>query len=100
DSQHLAQHDPLTELPNRTLFTERLATAMADVSDDHQVPAMGIDLDGFKAVNDTFGHHAGDQVLLEAGRRLTAGVGADGIVARLGGDEFAVLPPQVAGLDA
>jgi diguanylate cyclase (GGDEF)-like protein len=98
-SRHLALHDPLTGLPNRTLFGQRLQTALAAVPADgsHQVALMVIDLNGFKAVNDTLGHHAGDLVLLESGRRLAAGVGADGVVARLGGDEFAVLLPRVAG---
>ena len=101
-SRHLALHDPLTGLPNRTLFGQRLQTALAGVTaaGGHQVALMVIDLNGFKAVNDTLGHHAGDVVLLESGRRLTAGVGADGLVARLGGDEFAVLLPRVAGIAA
>ncbi|MEU8228436.1 EAL domain-containing protein [Actinoplanes sp. NPDC048967] len=98
-SRHLALHDPLTGLPNRTLFGQRLQTALDGVTagTGHQVALMVIDLNGFKAVNDTLGHHAGDLVLLESGRRLAAGVGADGVVARLGGDEFAVLLPRVAG---
>ena len=98
-SRHLALHDPLTGLPNRTLFGQRLQTALAGVpaAGGHQVALMVLDLNGFKAVNDTLGHHAGDLVLLESGRRLAAGVGADGLVARLGGDEFAVLLPHVTG---
>ena len=101
-SRHMALHDPLTGLPNRTLFGQRLQAALAGVTaaGGHQVALMVIDLNGFKAVNDTLGHHAGDVVLLESGRRLTAGVGADGLVARLGGDEFAVLLPRVAGIAA
>ena len=98
ESRHLALHDPLTGLPNRALFTERLAAALTTAAaDGHQVAVMVIDLDGFKAVNDTMGHHAGDLVLQEAGRRLACGVGGDGLVARLGGDEFAVLLPRVTG---
>ncbi|AGZ42353.1 putative bifunctional diguanylate cyclase/phosphodiesterase [Actinoplanes friuliensis] len=99
ESRHLALHDPLTGLANRTLFTQRLAAALENV-DDGQVALMVVDLNGFKAVNDTMGHHAGDRVLIESGRRLTAGVGADGVVARLGGDEFAVLLPRVSGIPA
>ncbi|MEU8613576.1 GGDEF domain-containing protein, partial [Actinoplanes sp. NPDC048791] len=80
-SRHLALHDPLTGLPNRTLFGQRLQTALDGVAagTGHQVALMVIDLNGFKAVNDTLGHHAGDLVLLESGRRLAAGVGADGV---------------------
>ena len=101
-SRHLALHDPLTGLPNRTLFNQRLLSALGSLAEagGNQVALMVIDLNGFKAVNDTLGHHAGDLVLLESGRRLTAGVGPAGVVARLGGDEFAVLLPEVAGLAA
>jgi diguanylate cyclase (GGDEF)-like protein len=101
-SRHLALHDPLTGLPNRTLFGQRLHSAITglDATGGHQVALMVIDLNGFKAVNDTLGHHAGDLVLLESGRRLAASVGADGVVARLGGDEFAVLLPRVPSVPA
>ncbi|MFI7540338.1 putative bifunctional diguanylate cyclase/phosphodiesterase [Actinoplanes sp. NPDC049599] len=101
-SRHLALHDPLTGLPNRTLFGQRLLSALGGLpaTGEHQVALMVIDLNGFKAVNDTLGHHAGDLVLLESGRRLADGVGAGGVVARLGGDEFAVLLPHVAGVTA
>jgi diguanylate cyclase (GGDEF)-like protein len=100
-SRHLALHDPLTGLPNRTLFGQRLQAALAGVTTDgHQMALMVIDLNGFKAVNDTLGHHAGDLVLLESGRRLAGDVGTDGVVARLGGDEFAVLLPRVDGVAA
>jgi diguanylate cyclase (GGDEF)-like protein len=96
DSRHQALHDPLTGLPNRALFQRDLQKALT--RDDGQVALMVIDLDGFKAVNDTIGHHAGDQVLIEAGRRLSAHVHDPAVVARLGGDEFAVLLPRVTGL--
>ncbi|GGQ59812.1 putative bifunctional diguanylate cyclase/phosphodiesterase [Couchioplanes azureus] len=98
ESTHRALHDPLTGLPNRTLFGRRLDEALgeADRTGEHQVALMVVDLDGFKAVNDTLGHHAGDQVLLEAGRRLSEAAGDAAVVARLGGDEFAVLLPRVA----
>ncbi|GAA4260084.1 diguanylate cyclase domain-containing protein [Dactylosporangium darangshiense] len=77
-----ATHDALTGLPNRTLFNERLESATA---------AILIDLDDFKAVNDTLGHPVGDGLLIEAGRRLRAAVRPADLVARLGGDEFAIL---------
>ncbi|MEU4155046.1 EAL domain-containing protein [Actinoplanes sp. NPDC026670] len=95
DSRHQALHDSLTGLPNRALFQRDLQKALAR---DGQSALMIIDLDGFKAVNDTIGHHAGDQVLIESGRRLAAHVHSPAVVARLGGDEFAVLLPQVSGL--
>lgn len=99
DSRHQALHDPLTGLPNRLLFQQTLQDALTgDREAGDLVAMMVIDLDGFKAVNDTIGHHAGDEVLIEAGRRLSAQVGSSGRVARLGGDEFAVLLPRVAGL--
>jgi diguanylate cyclase (GGDEF)-like protein len=102
ESRHLALHDPLTGLPNRTLFTQRMQEALddAEAAGDRHVALMVLDLNGFKAVNDTMGHHAGDRVLIESGRRLAAGVGGDGVVARLGGDEFAVLLPRVTGVAA
>ncbi|MEV4702739.1 EAL domain-containing protein [Actinoplanes sp. NPDC049316] len=101
ESRHLALHDPLTGLPNRTMFADRLRAALADAQGGgHQMALMVIDLNGFKVVNDTLGHHAGDQVLLEAGRRLSSGVGEAGVVSRLGGDEFAVLLPRVPGAAA
>ncbi|MET8150949.1 putative bifunctional diguanylate cyclase/phosphodiesterase [Actinoplanes sp. NPDC049668] len=101
-SRHQALHDPLTGLPNRTLFTQRMQEALDDAepAGDRQVALMVVDLNGFKAVNDTMGHHAGDRVLVESGRRLAVGVGGDGVVARLGGDEFAVLLPRVTGVAA
>ncbi|MFC4069107.1 putative bifunctional diguanylate cyclase/phosphodiesterase [Actinoplanes subglobosus] len=97
DSRRQALHDALTGLPNRALFQRDLKKALAR-GGDGQVALMVIDLDGFKAVNDTIGHHAGDQVLIEAGRRLSGHVHAPQVVARLGGDEFAVLLPRVTGL--
>jgi diguanylate cyclase (GGDEF)-like protein len=90
ESQHRALHDPLTGLPNRDLFHRDLNRAL------HRrdpVAILVIDLDGFKAVNDTMGHQAGDLLLIEAAGRLSRAVGERGIVARLGGDEFAVLLP-------
>ncbi|WP_433047729.1 diguanylate cyclase domain-containing protein [Dactylosporangium sp. CS-033363] len=77
-----ATHDALTGLPNRALFNERL---------EHATAAILVDLDDFKAVNDTLGHPVGDGLLIEVGRRLRAAVRPSDLVARLGGDEFAVL---------
>jgi diguanylate cyclase (GGDEF)-like protein len=88
--QHQAYHDTLTGLPNRVMFTERLAQALA-AGGPGRVAAMFIDLDGFKEVNDTLGHVTGDAILREVANRLTPYSRQDDLVARLGGDEFALL---------
>jgi diguanylate cyclase (GGDEF)-like protein/PAS domain S-box-containing protein len=89
---HLAQHDVLTGLPNRAQFNEKLeqATKRLKRSGD-AVTVMMLDLDRFKAVNDMFGHPAGDQLLIEVGRRLKSTLRETDLLARLGGDEFAIL---------
>lgn len=88
----LALHDPLTGLPNRTSFFNRLNHAI-DVSRKNQdmTALLYIDLDGFKPVNDTIGHKAGDQVLREVSKRLKENVGKSDTVARIGGDEFVAI---------
>jgi diguanylate cyclase (GGDEF)-like protein len=88
---HLASHDVLTGLPNRLLFQQRV-TAASHSGDPYAV--MLIDLDNFKSVNDTLGHHAGDELLQGLAVRLRQRVDAAVTVARLGGDEFAVLVPN------
>jgi len=89
---HQAFHDPLTDLPNRALFMERLTRALTR-RERHpgEAAVLYLDLDGFKAVNDSLGHHAGDQLLTAVARRLSGSVRPSDTVARLGGDEFAVL---------
>ncbi|MGY1608829.1 putative bifunctional diguanylate cyclase/phosphodiesterase [Geodermatophilus sp. SYSU D00700] len=87
---HDALHDPLTGLANRELFARRVA---AELGRGTPGAVVLVDLDRFKEVNDTLGHHAGDQLLVEVGRRLTATVRAEDTVARLGGDEFGLLLP-------
>ncbi|GIG22378.1 hypothetical protein Cch01nite_31020 [Cellulomonas chitinilytica] len=86
---HQALHDPLTGLGNRTLFTDRLADPGRAGGGDRAV--LMVDLDGFKGVNDDHGHHAGDDLLTQAGRRLRGMVGDRDTLARLGGDEFALV---------
>jgi diguanylate cyclase (GGDEF)-like protein/PAS domain S-box-containing protein len=88
---HQATHDVLTGLPNRMLLEDRLQQACARLTRSHDgVSVMFIDLDGFKAVNDTFGHTVGDQVLVEVANRLRQILRSVDTVARLGGDEFVV----------
>jgi diguanylate cyclase (GGDEF)-like protein/PAS domain S-box-containing protein len=98
--EHRAFHDDLTSLPNRALLLDRLrqATARAQRAGE-RFAVLYVDLDGFKPINDTFGHLTGDTVLVTAAGRLQAEVRAEDTVARLGGDEFAVLleHPQIAG---
>jgi diguanylate cyclase (GGDEF)-like protein len=95
---HHAQHDELTGLPNRRHFHDRLAHALAQVEsgvddDEDGVAVLFLDIDRFKAVNDTLGHAAGNAVLQEVGRRLSELAPPGAVVARLQGDEFAVLLP-------
>lgn len=95
--QHNAEHDPLTDLPNRALFTKRVQQALSGRrASDRGAALRGtavlfIDLDGFKAVNDTIGHQAGDELLVQAARRLQDAVRHGDTASRLGGDEFAAL---------
>jgi len=88
----LAQHDPLTKLPNRTMFADQLQARIIEKSETQgKLGIIYFDLDGFKPVNDTFGHQAGDQVLVEIANRVKNCLGPDDFVARLGGDEFTVI---------
>ncbi|MFI1565633.1 putative bifunctional diguanylate cyclase/phosphodiesterase [Streptomyces sp. NPDC020490] len=95
--QHNAEHDPLTDLPNRALFTKRVQQALSGRRSSDRGDALRgtavlfIDLDGFKAVNDTIGHQAGDELLVQAARRLQLSVRYGDTASRLGGDEFAAL---------
>ncbi|MFJ2793116.1 putative bifunctional diguanylate cyclase/phosphodiesterase [Streptomyces sp. NPDC087290] len=108
--RHLQMHDPVTRLPNRTLFFERLSAALETPPYDDGTSGHGrvglcyLDLDGFKAVNDTMGHRVGDRLLAAVAARLTDCAAQDGphragapLVARLGGDEFAILVEDSAG---
>ncbi len=94
--RHLAYYDSLTDLPNRTLFQNRLEMAVANaLRTKNPLSVLIMDLDGFKEINDTMGHMMGDAVLREIGHRLQSGVRESDTVARLGGDEFAVMMPGV-----
>jgi len=90
-NSHHAYHDALTELPNRSLLSERLEAALAVGDRPHSVSVMILDLDNFKAINDTLGHEFGDRVLQQVAERLGDAISADATLARLGGDEFAVV---------
>jgi diguanylate cyclase (GGDEF)-like protein len=95
EAKHLALHDPLTGLANRTLFTDRLVHAHALLRrKPGYLGVLCIDLDRFKEVNDSYGHDAGDQVIREVARRLTAICRETDTICRLGGDEFAIIQPD------
>lgn len=101
--RHLQMHDPVTRLPNRTLFFERLTAALESSPYDHgstgRIGLCYLDLDGFKAVNDTLGHRVGDRLLAAVATRLTECASGGHLVARLGGDEFAILVEDSTGTE-
>ncbi len=97
---YTALHDPLTNLPNRVLFMDRLEHAMkrAERHKDYQFAVLYLDLDRFKVVNDSLGHKIGDLLLIESAHRLAACLRGEDTVARLGGDEFVILLEDIQGL--
>jgi diguanylate cyclase (GGDEF)-like protein len=96
--RYVAYHDPLTGLPNRVLFTERLAEAVERAKRDpaDHFAILFLDLDNFKLVNDSMGHYAGDELLVEIAHRIGQVRRGNDMVARLGGDEFAILLNRVS----
>ena len=98
--EHLVAHDPLTDLPNRTRFHERLEQALAQARHERRrLAVLYLDLDGFKGINDRYGHELGDQLLREVGDRLRRSVRQSDLVARLGGDEFVAMLCDIAHAD-
>ena len=94
--RHEAFHDPLTGLPNRALFMDRLRDALQTAGGSpHEVAVLFLDLDRFKVVNDSLGHNVGDELLVALSSRLTETAPADATVARFGGDEFVLMVPVV-----
>jgi diguanylate cyclase (GGDEF)-like protein len=94
-----AFHDPLTELPNRALFADRLEHALARLErHDQLIAVLLLDLDGFKEVNDSLGHDAGDRLLIAMSQRLRACLRPADSIARLGGDEFTILLEEITSL--
>ena len=97
---HIAQHDVLTDLPNRALFSDRLQKAITQSRrDTTRLAVLSIDLDRFKPVNDSFGHPVGDLLLQAVARRMLECIRESDSVGRVGGDEFLVLLPSVDGMD-
>jgi len=95
-NRHLAMHDALTELPNRLYFNDRLEWAIGYAQrNGDKLAVMFLDLDGFKEINDAFGHDVGDKVLTEAAHRLRSCIRTSDTIARIGGDEFSVVLSQL-----
>ena len=100
DLEHLAMHDSLTELPNRAWFMDQLNRSLARAArSDASLALLFVDLDGFKDVNDRYGHDAGDQLLFSVSGRLRKVVRPSDVLSRLGGDEFVILCEDMAGAD-
>jgi diguanylate cyclase (GGDEF)-like protein len=99
EARNLAGHDPLTGLPNRRFFAEKLDECLRSASDTQRLAVLMLDLDGFKMINDTHGHAVGDKTLSEFAHRITAILRANSVLARIGGDEFAIVMPRIDSLD-
>jgi len=99
EARNLARHDPLTGLPNRRFFAEKLDECLRKASDTQRAAVLMLDLDGFKLVNDLHGHGVGDRTLIEFSKRISAVLRVDSLLARIGGDEFGIVMPKIESLD-
>jgi len=99
EAKKLARHDPLTGLPNRRFFIETLGEVLLTTNSDSRSAVLMLDLDGFKSINDAYGHAVGDQALIEFAQRISAIMRAGAVFVRIGGDEFAVIVPNIKSLD-
>ena len=99
EAHNLARHDPLTGLPNRRFFSEKLDEYLRGVSETQRLAVLMLDLDGFKMVNDMHGRAAGDKALSEFARRAAVLLSGDSVLARIGGDELAIIMPKIDSLD-
>ncbi|WP_426438018.1 bifunctional diguanylate cyclase/phosphodiesterase [Bradyrhizobium genosp. P] len=95
---HLAHYDALTDLPNRVLFRERIERELEKAKHGRQFALLYIDIDEFKGINDSLGHHVGDELLKTIARRIKACLKDGDLIARLGGDEFAVIRTAIGGV--
>src|SRR5207244_1541064 len=95
---HLAHYDALTDLPNRLLFREQIERELRKAASGQQFALLYIDIDEFKGINDSLGHHVGDELLKAVATRLRGCIRETDLIARLGGDEFAVIQTGVNGI--
>jgi diguanylate cyclase (GGDEF)-like protein/PAS domain S-box-containing protein len=96
---HLAHYDALTDLPNRVLFRERIERELKKAADGRQFALFYIDIDEFKGINDSLGHHIGDELLKTVASRIRGCIKETDLIARLGGDEFAVVQTKISSVD-
>ncbi len=99
EARTLSRHDPLTGLPNRRYFVEMLGDVLLTTTPDSRSALLMLDLDGFKSVNDAYGHAVGDLVLIQFAQRVSAVMRSGAVFIRVGGDEFAVIVPNIRSLD-
>jgi diguanylate cyclase (GGDEF)-like protein len=95
----LARHDPLTGLPNRRFFVERLSEVLLTTTNVSRSAVLMLDLDGFKSINDAYGHAVGDQALIMFAERVSPIMRSGAMLTRIGGDEFAIIVPDISSLD-
>jgi diguanylate cyclase (GGDEF)-like protein len=99
EATKLSRHDPLTGLPNRRFFIEMLRDVLLTTTIGSRSAVLMLDLNGFKSINDAYGHAVGDQALIEFAQRISAIMRAGAVLIRIGGDEFAIIIPNVVSLD-